>query len=407
MSKYARVGKAPLIRAIGIQKNHKEIIYKEDIELDRVQSGCFSCPNYKNIDYLEYLPDETKAQVLHCCKNCPHATYKKVIHETYKYVNEKNMYGNTPRLKAIALKLLMVYHFLKPDENGFIKNVSIKELAALLHCTSRSIKNANATLQDYKYIIYGHTEHTDFIQLILPEYSSYALPANQGGRGYSTINIGCLNEILKIQDLNQLRIFLRVVLEIDTNKKEDTPVISKEFSFFRRFLPQYCKPGVIRSALSHVSKLFSISYQENTISLKMDPAYHGRKCFENSNTTNKKLIQEYITILNTTIQRVNDNIIHKGSLDPYDIKLLSDSGITQKSTTVSKQEFFSKFSLKDTDFRDLALLCTTFSFETVKESLSYIYNHYIAFSKPCNIGALARTILKYKDSNTSAISLAL
>lgn len=59
-SNYARIGKSPLIKAIGIQKNHIDTYYTESQELDRAASGCFSCPNYKNIEFLEYLPQETQ-----------------------------------------------------------------------------------------------------------------------------------------------------------------------------------------------------------------------------------------------------------------------------------------------------------------------------------------------------------
>ena len=104
LSKYGRIGKAPLIRAIGIQKNHKEVIYTETHELDRIASGCFSCPNYNNIDFLEYLPEEVQKVAINCCEHCPHAVYKTVTHESYKYINEKNMVGSSPRLKSIYLK---------------------------------------------------------------------------------------------------------------------------------------------------------------------------------------------------------------------------------------------------------------------------------------------------------------
>ena len=36
---YARVGRSPLIKAVGLQKNFKEVFYTETLELDRYASG--------------------------------------------------------------------------------------------------------------------------------------------------------------------------------------------------------------------------------------------------------------------------------------------------------------------------------------------------------------------------------
>ena len=48
LSKYARIGKAPFIKAIGIQKNHKEVIYTESQELDYAASGCSGSTDREN-----------------------------------------------------------------------------------------------------------------------------------------------------------------------------------------------------------------------------------------------------------------------------------------------------------------------------------------------------------------------
>ena len=36
---YARVGRSPLIKAVGLQKNFKEVFYTETLELDRYASA--------------------------------------------------------------------------------------------------------------------------------------------------------------------------------------------------------------------------------------------------------------------------------------------------------------------------------------------------------------------------------
>ena len=90
---YARVGRSPLIKAVGLQKNFKEVFYTETLELDRYASGCFSCPNYKNVEFAEFMPPQIQTKAKQCCASCPFAQYKTVYKEHVKYINEKNMFG--------------------------------------------------------------------------------------------------------------------------------------------------------------------------------------------------------------------------------------------------------------------------------------------------------------------------
>lgn len=407
LSKYARVGKSPFIKAIGVQKNHKEKIYTESRELDYNASGCFSCENYKNIEFYEYMPEEVQAAAKQCCGNCPNAVYRTVIHESSKYINEANIFGNQPRVKAIALKLLLVYHFLSPDDQGMVTGLSSQELAEYLGCTARSIKNANSVLQKYGYILYSQdgTQKRRF-QVILTEYTSYSLPADKGGRGYATFNRECLEELVRIKDLNQLRIFLRAALDADTNRNpEKELVISQDFESLRRFLPAYCKPGIIRRALSSVTALFSVVFDEEQIFLKMDPACHGRRMFEASNESHTAQIKCYIEQLDQAMKKANQQILHNGTPDPDDLTFLAREGICSKYRSPSCKELFVSFNLHTDDFKDLGLLCTTFSFEDVKGCISYLYEHYqIDFKIEC-IGALVRTLLKEKIQNQAAARL--
>lgn len=395
---YGRIGKAPLIRAIGIQKNHKEVVYTETRELDRIATGCFSCANYKNIEFFEYMPAEIQEAAQCRCNNCPYATYKTVTHETYKYVNEKNRFGFSPRLKSIALKLLLIYHFSNPDENGIVKDLSPKDLSIFLGCTVRSIRNANDQLQKYGYIMHCSDPFSkNHFQILLPEYKSYSLSAEQGGRGYATFNLECLEELVKIKSLNQLRIFIRIALEIDTNRNCDSDlIISKDMQFFRRFLPQYCKPGVIRDALNQDSNVFSIAYDGDTVYLKMKPSFHGRRNFESNNRMNSECMEEYISKIDEVMYRINNHRIKNTDVSVKDIEFLENEGLHRTLETLGKRNLYVPFKLQESDYQDLGLLCTSYSVSKVKDCIRYIYNNYSSQFHIDNFGGLVRTVLSEK-----------
>lgn len=404
LSNYARIGKSPLIKAIGIQKNRKETYYTESQQLDRSATGCFSCPNYKNIDFLEYLPDKTQQEALACCNACQHCVYKTITEEHTRYINEKNMFGNAPRLKGIALKLLVIYHFKNPDDHGLVRRLSPKKLAAYLNCTVKSIRNANQKLQEYGYIMYSQDGFSrNFFQVLLTEYSSYALSAKEGGRGYATFNREFVDELVKIQDLNQLRIYLRTALDFDTNRNPAKELTTKtNFAILRSYLPTYCKPNIIKKALSSISNLFDVVFDDEFISFKMNNAFHGRRCLEKQNKNNETKLREYVNSLDESMRRITEANIQHLKIDPSDSKKLKQAGIFSKIGTSHK--IYVPFKLTDADYADLSLLGSTYSLDAVFNCIGYVYENYHSKFKMQSIGALVRTILKNSNENELFIS---
>ena len=408
LSKYGRIGKAPFIKAIGIQENYKKIVYTESKELDRNESGCFSCENYKQIEFLEYLPKECQEKACQNCKNCPRAVYKTVTKESYQYVNEKNMYGYKPRLKPIAMKLLLIYHFAEPDDKGLVRCLSPKELASMLHCSVRSIKNANNTLQEYGYILYSQDPMSKKrFQVFLTEYETYHLPADQGGRGYATFNIDSLMEFINMKDINQLRILLRAALDLDTNKDEDKPIIlSNDYDSLRRFLPSYCKPGIIRKALSSSTSMFQVKFKDEFVHLQMNADYHGRRAYEKGCLAYATEMEEYFNGINKKISKINERLIKKEPVNKKDLEYIQKEGFDHQLDMLSTPLYNSFYLHLDSEnYKDLGILCESFSVERVKEALRYINKHIPNPYEWKNFGALVRTILRNKLNLEEIVSL--
>lgn len=390
ISAYARVGKAPLIKAVGLQKNHKEIYYTETLELDRYKSGCFSCPNYKNVEFAEYLPPQIQAQAKQCCASCPSAQYKTVYKEHVKYINEKNIFGYAKRLTAIPLKLLLVYHFGSPNPQGIIRGYNTTQLATYIGCTPRSVRNANNTLQEYGYIHVLESLHKNQFDIMLMEYKDYAKTAREGGRGYATFNREFLEEVIHVNDINQLRVFLRVALDLDIKKDPEEEI---SYTSLQRFLPDYCKKGVIQKALSTVSHLYDLVFDNDKVKFVLNKVFHGRSDYENSQIAGEKEISEYISTIDSSIEAVNKAIMEEKTPDT---EFLSDQEIDPSVPLKNKKtKLYVAFNLSAEDMKDLGLLVSSYSLDSVKKVVKYIHKKYIAkLRKIDNFGALARTLLK-------------
>ena len=397
LSRYCRVGKAPMIRAIGIQSNYKETYYTEETVLDRAATGCYSCANYKNIDFYEYMPEEVQKMASDRCASCPYAVYKTITHEHHKYINEKNMYGFAPRLKTAALKLLLVYHFMSPDKNGVIQDISFKEIAEYIGCTVRTVHNSNEKLQDYGYIYFS--ENGAGYNIILPEYSTYALTADKGGRGYATLSRDFLDEIVKVTDLNQLRIFIRASLDADTIRNSiENVCVEKDFSSLRRFLPDYCKPGIIKKALARSTKLYTATFTDSAVYLSINKMYHGRQNYENEATKYTAMFTEYLTSLRKSICRVNQAVLNDQSADQHDTAFLSGAGVCSRFKLPSGKKLYADINFCKEDCRDLGILSTAYPVDAIKKCIGYIYEHYCYNLKGFKFGALIRSILKENEN---------
>lgn len=396
LSNFARVGKGPALKAIGLQKNYKEN-YIEYQQLDEAASGCFACPHFKYKSFLEYMPQEIQENISHQCGNCSNAVYKTAYKPQIKYINEKNMYGYQPRLKGNALKLLITYHFLTPSPRGFISDVSEKELAEFIKCDIKTIKYSNEVLAKYGYISYHASGwEKNHISILLPEYDTYHLTASEGGRGYATISKELLHQIMNIKDINQLRIYLRAIMESDASSAPQVK-LERSYEQLRRYLPGYCKPNVIKKALVSQSDIFNVEYENSKVVFHLNSAYNTRQAKQQLTEENRCEIQSYITALNDMLDQYNllqehpddDSGNLSEQLRTYGINTYPDTNKERKNNT------YPPVLLKDNDYRDLGLLSTTYSLTVVEQTISEIYNTYILTKRPIeSFGALTRSIIK-------------
>ena len=225
---------------------------------------------------------------------------------------------------------------------------------------------------------------------MLMEYKDYAKTAREGGRGYATFNKEFLDEIMQITDINQLRVFLRIALDLDT-KKDPKEEIS--YSSLQRFLPDYCKKGVIQKALSAASRLYDLVFDNDKIKFTLNTIFHGRTEYENSQISGENEIYEYIQKIDSSIETVNQAILED---KPFEAEFLSDQEIEPSiASKIKKEKLYVAFDLSAEDFKDLGLLVSTYSIDAVKKVIRYIHKNYVAKLKTIdNFGALARTLLK-------------
>ena len=145
---------------------------------------------------------------------------------------------------------------------------------------------------------------------------------------------------------------------------------------------------------------FSVSFDgdDEHIHLKMNPLCHGRRNYDKNVTQNASLIENYMSGLDKAMDCINQNILTKNAFDDADVSFLNQEGIQTRTLTKLNKPLFVPFHLSPKDYKDLGILCTTYTFEAVKNCISYVYENYNSQFKITSIGALIRTILRNKSN---------
>ncbi len=381
MDNFANIGKSVLIQSIGIQKNYTEVIESTVESVDYDNTACSGC-KYKTIINTFEAESKPYSDACLACSNCPHKTltqknvYKKIYH------NEKNRYGYRPMLKGYAIKLLLLLHFYHPDKHGILHDLDSSELADILGCNIRTIKNNLELLQNYTYISYSKNKY-GLIDVVLNDYENYYLPANKGGRGFLVVSKDLLDKIISVNSLIALRICLRELISLDAPElKGQASVDYKRMKDLRSMLPSYCKPSVVKANITACPDIFTISIDKDLIRFEINQSFipKNQKAYAH---------EEYIVRLNDFIWEFNQNVayINSGGFIPNRLCSFFNSDKPDSG--------YKPILITDIEKDDLASLIIHYSYDSVISALAQVYQQYYMRNKTINnLAGLISTIIR-------------
>lgn len=396
LSNYAKVGRAKLLCLIGLQENFKQEVQVLDVEA----SGCISCPFHPVNQYI----DSPGSEIISKCNNCPHVVFKtKTV-----YTNEKNQFArdtdshnmipDSPvRLKSGAILLYMAIHFCKINtSNGVAYNVSIKELSELLSCNRKTIRNNLAILDKYGYI-HSIPVDQDYVTVVIQNFKNNFSNASQGGRGYFLITKELFQQILKLRNINDLRLCLRfldlTIQEERFGSKHARIRVSYEDA--RRWLPYYAKPHIIRRSLEHLTPVFNeIHTGGSAIAVTLSPEYQSSRQLEKSKHEAYINISDYVKQVRDTLDSFNQS---RDISDPR----LERLGIRLPVYRVNDElqfeyDSYQSFYLNHEQRENMANLAIEYTEQEVIQALAIYFNEYVQphVEIRASLGALIRTIIR-------------
>lgn len=385
---YVKIGRAPLIQLIGLQPNFKRTVKV----LDEKASGCDKCPYAPLSGYL--IPYDS------ICDRCARA----VISEKTVYVNEHNIYSrnnpysDTHLLKAGAIRLYIVLHFCGIDtKHGITDTITVPELAELLSCHSKTVKNNLNTLEEHGYIKILPAEDEWFsVQII--NYSQNFQKADRGGRGYIMFSQDLLKEVLSHRHTNELRLCLRLINETTLNMDKGGAHKARTkltYEDLRRYLPFYVKPHIIRQIMTNLSSLFAdVNTGRSAMIVTLAPEFVASKVYTAEKHRNFVEITDFTNQLRQVIDAFNrspeegSSGIQEAGINLPGIHITDDLKI--------KYDALQNFYLVESDRNDMANLALEYSISEVKEALLVVYNEYIQprTEIESSLGGLVRRIIQ-------------
>ena len=359
MEQYASIGKLLLKRAVGLQRNYKNIEHKTVSKLDEKASGCFACPNYSLKKVYEKRPESKEYQdACLVCEQCAGRVYKEVQTEVVKYVNENNRYADkqgryAKTLKVNGIKLLLVLHMMHPNRYGHIFELPVAKLKRILNCDRKTICANLAKLKLYGYIDYVN-EH-GVLNVVLKGFEDYFKPAKEGGRGFMTFSRSLVEALLFVKTYKELL----------------------------RGLPAYYKPNHVKKGLleNMDNPIFTLKVEEK-VSFQLNADYDAKKMKEQLIRESKTTLMDYIDQLNEKFVKINQGILRPEDCLPE---------IFCKTEGVPN---YIPFTISKNTYGDLARMCWQFSIYEIMDTLNFVYMNYTLKHTPIeNLAGLVRTLL--------------
>lgn len=307
LKEIANIGKSALILAVGLCENYKREMYVEEIDF---ASCSDSCP-FKNL--------EGDKKYEYCKNNCTIAPKKK---PEVVYVNEKNKYKikfvdvlEQKRLSKLQLQQFLLYHFLNVDSNGVIKYASIKEIASMLNCTKRSVRENNEVLKELGLIVYSSLSR-DVFSIAILGYKKYRDTRANYGTGYIPMPKEFFKALLNFKNVNTMRLAIRLLVRFDdmSSKKEDEPCMYS-YNDLKHFMPKNISyKNIIDKTLEGLETLFDIEKRASVVVFKLKNEFNGKV-----QKVEKK--KEYTSTITNTLTENNIYYKEKDISDLVDLSI--------------------------------------------------------------------------------------
>lgn len=267
-----------------------------------------NCPFYKNRETSDF------------CKNqCV------FVLSTSSIVKERTTLTHT------QINQLLFYHSVVFEKNGLTIELSHKNVAKAINCSVRTAKDNITDLVNAGYIILTSIDK-DKYKVFIKDYYKY----HTAERGHLYLTKECFSSLIKIDNINSLRVALNSLVKLDDMKVSKAKEITKTISFkaIINMLPSNitCIKQV-KKILSKIKALFKMNFISDSVTLSFNTDIESTEYNKKLQSKNKKALAKLIKRMGININNKDKEDIVQMSVQ-YNIhvvanaiKLLSDKEV--------------------------------------------------------------------------------
>lgn len=220
--------------------------------------------------------------------------------------NEIEHYGlnkkNTEKLfSKSVIKQFLLFHMLPIDNEGWLFDVPFKEIAQKLNISIRTVQNNNLALANAGLIKIEkeRVKHFNY------QLSRYDEKAEEGTAGYIKMSKKTFETLLKIDEVNTLRLtirlYLRTIQEMARKTRFSLEAPKYTFDELKSILPAYkTNPKSIKLMLDKINHLFQNKLIDDEVYFIMEhnhkPHVQQEKIQNTINQVTLYLVKHYLSV---------------------------------------------------------------------------------------------------------------
>ena len=283
--------------------------------------------------------------------------------------------------------------FFYADSTGHVDGLDIKALAEFIGCHKKTIAASLHALEEIGYLSLKKV-NPSLYDITIIDYTSMYARACKGGRGYVTMDLATLNDIVKVKGLISLRCLIKLFFAAAFNQiKSASKLVATRLSFRNlcKSLPPYVKPFILREALTQVRPFFhSVDESCSNIIVILNEKYQGKALKSRIKEDAKLKISEFLSRFNNIIDTANDELRTSKHISFETEHNLIDINVTQSP----EGGLYPPLYLNSATRNDLIAMAPEYGIEAIIDVLKILYAEYLSvYTKITNVGGLIRKIL--------------
>lgn len=266
------------------------------------------------------------------CNNCV------FILSTSSIIKKRADYLTHSQIKQLLFYISTIF-----ENNGMTIELTHEYVAKSINCSIRTVRDNITQLTEAGYIVATSIKNNKY-KVFVKDFNKYY---QKKSRGYFYISEKCFNNLLKIDNINTLRVALTMLVKLDDMKVSKASKISKKITY--------------KSLINILPTNITCFKQIKQIILKL------------KNLFNIKFKEDFIEY---SFKNDIDGSIYRNKINKTNLKAF--------------RKLFKKISLKvsEEDMNDLLQLSLQYNIHTVLKVFNNIKNI------PSNLGSYLRTIIK-------------